>query len=235
MKDWIGTTRVMWRAMLAAVLLASSGGAWAQRLSLEALQSQINAKIALSDLVGCAANDTVVRVAGVWKCKSTLPRFVDNGNGTVTDNKTGLMWEQKVTCGAQSLANPRCVENLYSWTGLLPYGEPNGTLYSDFVERLNDLKTPNDGTTTSCFAGYCDWRIPTIWELRSILTASYPNCSSSPCIDPALGPTQAYNYWSSSSLASSSDYAWGVIFSNGFVFNGLKGFAVAARAVRGGQ
>jgi len=236
MKDWIGTTRVMWRVLLGAVLLSLAGGAWAQRLSLEALQTQINAKIALSDLVGCAANDTVVRVAGVWKCKSTLPRFVDNGNGTVTDNKTGLMWEQKLTCGAQDFAIPRCKENLYTWSAASPFTEPTGTLFSDFLERLNDLKSANDGTTTPCFANYCDWRIPTVGELRSILPAPFPLCGSFPCIDPAFGPTQASYHWSSSSLASNPVGVWLVGFSAGFVDIGTNKNGVGpARAVRGGQ
>lgn len=234
MKNWIGTTPVMWRALLGAVLLALASGAWAQRLSLEGLQTQINAKIALSDLVGCAANDTVVRVAGVWKCKSTLPRFVDNGNGTVTDNKTGLMWEKKVACGAAFLSNPHCMENLYFWSDIPPYIERTGTLYTGFLDTLNDLLHPNDGTATTCFAGYCDWRIPTVGELRSILVASYPLCTSSPCIDPAFGPTQAAGYWSSTPLASVQEFAWIVNPNNGNVTIVGKAHTYYARAVRGG-
>jgi hypothetical protein len=32
---------------------------------------------------------------GAFVCKTAVPHFVDNGDGTVTDNVTGLMWEQK--------------------------------------------------------------------------------------------------------------------------------------------
>ena len=64
------------------------------------------------------------------------PRFVDNGDGTVTDNQTGLQWEKKVgnTCdaggnagasctvasecpgGTCSCSGPHCVNNTYSWS-----------------------------------------------------------------------------------------------------------------------
>lgn len=152
----------------------------------------------------------------------------------MTDNKTGLMWEQKVTCGAQDFANPRCKENVYAWSAASPFTEPTGTLYSDFLERLNNLKSPNEGTTTTCFGNYCDWRIPTVGELRSILSAPFPLCVSALCIDPAFGPTQASYYWSSGSIPGYPAFAWGVYFNNGFVNGGTKTITSYARAVRGG-
>lgn len=142
------------------------------------------------------------------------------------------MWEQKVTCGAAIFANPSCKENTYTWSAALPFTEPTGTLYSDFLERLNDLKDPNDGTTTPCFANYCNWRIPTIGELQSILSAPFPLCGPSPCIDPAFGPMQGFLYWSSSSKASTPVGAWFVSFETGDVSNGFKNATFNARAVR---
>jgi hypothetical protein len=185
----------------------------------------------------------LVYTAGSWrpatggvpaKCLATAnPRIFDCQDGTVIDAQTGLMWEQKVTCGAQDLSNPNCMENLYTWSaaGIAP----DGTLYSDFLEGMNDLKTPNDGTATPCFANHCDWRIPTIGELRSILLAPYPTCSSTPCIDVSFGPTQTGGYWSDSSLAGNPATVWGVVFGNGGVsVGGGNGFGYA-RAVRGGR
>jgi hypothetical protein len=40
-----------------------------------------------------------------------LVRFVDNGDGTVTDTRTGLMWEQKTDDG--SIHDK---DNVYTWS-----------------------------------------------------------------------------------------------------------------------
>ena len=191
--------------------------AQAQRVSLTDLQNQIAASVT---------------------CPAALPgqpRFVDKGDGTVCDSATGLMWEKKLACAEPS--NPRCVDNTYTWS-LLATTEATGTLYSDFLERLNDLRSPNDGAATPCLAGHCDWRIPTIGELRSILGAASPGCTASPCIDPIFGPTQAESYWSSSSWAVELTSAWFLRFSDGITSHGFaysKSSPLYARAVRGGR
>jgi len=195
---------------------------------IAALEAQLSATVA------CPAN--------------TPTRFTDLGDGTVCDSQTGLMWEQKTgTVGAivQCLApadcpNPHDVNNTYSWSEVSLDTEPSGTLYSNFLARLNDLVTANDGATTPCFAGHCDWRIPTISELRSILQTPYPDCTASPCIaDGFSGPVQAADTWSSSTVPNYPSYAWFVRFDDGFVvgYNPiiLKTSDMYARAVRGGR
>jgi hypothetical protein len=152
----------------------------------------------------CAASDSVVSYQGVLVCKSTLPRYVANGDGTVTDNQTGLMWEmQTSTCAGEVT----CYTNSYTWSSS---GTPaDGTLFTSFIAGLNggDYYSPSAGqilnnnpAVSTCFANHCDWRIPTFAELNGIVS-SVPGCGSgSPCIDPTFGPTQASIYWSSSSL-----------------------------------
>ena len=185
--------------------------------------------------------DVAVVHSGKWVCRSALPHYVDNGDGTVTDNVTGLMWEKKLassdaSClsGTQSSRNVRCVQNLYVWSATVP--NPDGTLYSDFLAKIN-LNSSLAGNT-ACFANRCDWRIPTIVEVQGILLAPNPNCPSSPCIDATFGPTQASGYWSSSSSASSPNSAWYVSFADGtvdFITKSPVFVGFYARAVRGGR
>ena len=161
-------------------------------------------------------------------------RFVDNGDGTVTDHYTGLQWEKKD--GADGIGddtNPHDVDNGYSWntTGDAP---PNGTVFTDFLGQLNACTTTDGVTITGGFAGHCDWRLPTIVELQTILAAPYV-CGSSPCIDPSFGPTIADAYWSSTSDPSIPELAYYVFFANGLVDYNYKDSPFYARAVRGGS
>lgn len=181
-------------------------------------------------LPSCPSPDVAILHNGAFICKSAEPHYVDNGDGTVTDNATGLMWEQKSAAGTGDVHD---VTNVYTWNDTTvdaSFG-PSGTLYSDFLQQLNGL-TLSGGI--ACFAGHCDWRIAEIGELRSILSAPFP-CGTSPCIDPTFGPTQAASYWSSSSLASGPFGAWCVDFGGGFVNKRSKPNGTYARAVRSAQ
>ena len=178
----------------------------------------------------CSAADTVVSYQGALACKSTLPRYVDNGDGTVTDNKTGLMWEKKSAAGT---ADVHDVNNHYSYGVSINDTQQDGTLYTSFIAQLNPPDLSVDGTLLPCFANHCDWRIPNIVELTSILLAS---CGTPPCIDPVFGPTQ-YGYWSSTTDVPASTFAWAVAFGTAYlppgVFVDSKQLSYNARAVRG--
>lgn len=193
-------------------------------------------------------NTNAAQLAASVTCPTSTPtRFTDKGDGTVCDSQTGLMWEIKtgtvgpvVDCLTPTdCPDPHDVNNQYEWTqqNLAPFTEPNGPLYSNFLARLNDLKTPNDGTATPCFAGHCDWRILTIGELRGILEAPFPNCTADPCIATGFaGPTAGpRSYWSSSSTARSLTGGWLLFFSDGRVTDNDKFDHGYARAVRGGR
>jgi len=109
---------------------------------------------------------------------SQEPRFTDHGDGTVTDNATGLMWQQT----DDDLSR--------DWEDALAY-----------CEELD-------------LAGYADWRLSDVKELRSIVD----NTRWDPAIDTAYFPgTNPSYYWSSSSNASDPYGAWRIYFLGGYV------------------
>jgi len=176
------------------------------------------------------------------------PRFVDNGNGTVTDRSTCLMWEQKtgtvgtgMSCFTSSTCpDPHDVNNRYQWS--IAGTSPDGGVFTDFLTKLN----------TAGFAGYSDWRLPSedgcnsgyigdgncptgTRELESIRAALYPDCTSSPCIDSIFGPTKSDRYLSASTLTVNPGQVWHVSYANGFVASTSKvSYTAYVRAVRGG-
>jgi hypothetical protein len=185
-------------------------------------------------------NISLVLFNGALVCQA---EYADNGDGTVTDNKTGLMWEQATgTVGATPTSDVRDVNALYGWSSSGTLAD--GTLFTTFLATLNggDYYSPSDGLDVSagpgsCFANHCDWRIPTLVELQSILLDAYSSSCATPCIDPTFGPSPTLPYyWSSSSFAGKPIWAWGVNFNPGGRFYTTKTSNVlSARAVRNGR
>jgi hypothetical protein len=71
-------------------------------------------------------------------------RFVDNGDETVTDHETGLMWKKTDT-----------MIDLKKWVN-----------YQDSVDYARELKENK-------FAGHDDWRLPTKDEMGSLYNESF--------------------------------------------------------------
>ena len=161
----------------------------------------------------CAAATAPLAAQG----KKMPPRFVDNGDGTVTDNKTGLMWEKKTDSN---------VNDYYTWSSNGTAAD--GTLFTSFLATMRcDISA--DG---SCgLAGHYDWRIPNISELQTIVDCSKPNC-----LDPIFGPTPAQSlYWSASTNANDPTLTWNVDVVSGLVVGDIKVLTDHVRAVRGGR
>jgi len=134
-------------------------------------------------LVAARANE-VVR-------PSNFPRFEGCGDGTFADYQSGLQWEAKtgslgsvIDCDAGTCTNPHDVNNRYTLTSATP---PGGPAVSDFIARLNGEYDPN--LASGCFADHCDWRLPKISELQTILVGPEAapgqdtTCIFPPCID----------------------------------------------------
>lgn len=147
------------------------------------------------------------------------PRFGINGDGTVTDRLTGLQWEQKTDDGSIHDRN-----DLYAWSAT--GSAADGGAYTTFLASLN---------SGGCFAGQCDWRLPTRAELLTLMSEGYP-CSVNPCVDPALGTVIGAGYWTSTTAASFPPFAWVVDYVSAAVdYNGgLKTVPFFVQAVRGG-
>lgn len=179
----------------------------------------------------CATAPNIYLVTSTNGTQTCLSRYVDNGDGTVTDNQTGLMWEKKSVSG-----DVHDINKSWTWSTGAPWN-PDGTLYSDFLATLNaELNVNSDPINkSSCFANHCDWRIPKVVELQSIFAASYP-CGISPCIDPTFGPTQTLGTWSSTAASGLPGSAWLVVFySGGYLYTDHETTGAFARAVRSGR
>ena len=167
--------------------------------------------------------------------------YTDNGDGTITDNNTGLMWEKKDDSGGI-----HGQDNTYTWGMTAAPYTMNGTMVTEFLAALN--RPP-------CFANHCDWRIPNVRELQSIVDyevafpgpvvdAAFHNAAgclgctdvtraSCSCTHSNSGGGQDY-YWSSTTTRTDQQGAWTTEFSFGTVGNNLKSDTLYVRAVRGG-
>lgn len=141
-------------------------------------------------------------------------RWVDNGDGTATDNKTGMQWELKTDDGG---VHDKGV--FYNW---------GANASDEFFAQLNGRA---DGV---CFAGHCDWRLPTLAELQGIVDLSAPGCGSSAPCTTIPGFIGLYCYHSGTTSADHPTFAWWVSFVNGVTRLGAKSDGCLVIAVRRG-
>ena len=133
-------------------------------------------------------------------------RFGDNGDGTVIDRLTGLIWLKNANCFGVATWNQALVD----CTGLAS-GSCN----------LTDDSSPGD------------WRLPNSDELLSLIDRSQIS-PALPAGTPFTG-VQSSEYWSSTTSAYSTDFAWYVFFEDGFSDFDPKTTESYVWPVRGGR
>lgn len=231
LRRWLATVSV------SGVVLAA--GATAAPACQQALYDQAGQYASceyrrFGDLFGGASSDYVQRRLAI--CRSSYarawvaiasgakplcngPRFVDTGAGTFVDGLTGLEWEIKADDGGL-----HDVDDRYTWSDA--FTEADGMVFTAFLAALNG------GT---CFAGHCDWRLPSRQELQTIQSEGYP-CTTAPCVDPGVpGRTAPAFHWTSTTNSTGDAFVWGVQFATGVIGVYPKVFEAAVRVVRGGR
>ena len=129
------------------------------------------------------------------------PRFTDNGDGTVTDNLTGLIWMKNAKYFVAQ-----------DWSA---------------VNSCNLLTNGQAGLTDG--SGIGDWRLPNVKELQSLVHYGFYDPALPDTLgtskwssgDP-FTDVQLSWYWSSTTFADNTSRAWYVSFLNGDVNHSTK-------------
>jgi Protein of unknown function (DUF1566) len=125
--------------------------------------------------------------------------YIIHTDGTATHNLTGLRWK-------------RCLDG-QTWNGTTCTNDsPSGATSYSFVQAREHAEGHD-------FAGFTDWRMPSLQELQSITTTCQsPVDLDRPAINNVVFPPSVFVLWTGSPLADGSSNAWYVQFSGpGFV------------------
>ncbi|HEY2774293.1 MAG TPA: DUF1566 domain-containing protein [Candidatus Binatia bacterium] len=151
--------------------------------------------------------------------KGAARSYTDNGDGTITDNATGLTWEKLSDDG--SIHDK---DNTYTWNN-----------------ALGKVASLNAGN----FAGHNDWRLPNLDELQTLMmvgtsqpaiASQFRTACSAGCSVTTCSCTTSDWYWSSTTYVDTTSEAWFIDFTNGYTDTDTKTDNLNfARAVRGGS
>ena len=149
-------------------------------------------------------------------CLPTFERWIDNGNGTITDTVTGLVWLKKADCIQAD--------------------------WPSAIASVNALASGTCGLSDSSKAG--DWRMPNRNEMQSLsdrnennhadfFDATYLNPDSSTFRAPIFINFVGFQYyWTSTTDAADTTEAWTVFSCDYGVYDTAKsatGYTLAVR------
>ncbi|XHS78210.1 DUF1566 domain-containing protein [Burkholderiaceae bacterium UC74_6] len=219
--------------------LTGSPNAWAMRMSdgryiNDTTGSNLNLKTTASNAVwavkGSSSGPAKLQASGAYVPYAAgddgtvqrgmplpTPRMIDNGNGTVTDTATGLVWLKKADCIRQD------------WAGALA--------------AVNAMASGQCGLSDGSAAG--SWRMPNRKEMQSLADRAQNNMAahfgetftsrmSGIPSQPAVFTNfiQLEYYWTSSTVAGDTSLAWTVYSCDWGVYDTPKssvGYVLAVR------
>jgi Protein of unknown function (DUF1566) len=148
-------------------------------------------------------------VAGIQASNPSSVYVIDAANGTVTDIRTGLMWD-------------RCSR-----------GQSGAACGAGSASALNWAAALDVPATIGFYKGYNDWRLPNVKELRSLVE----ECRINPSINEFAFPaTPALNFWSGSPVAATNTlFSWDVGFDFGYDDISSRAVTSLVRLVRAGH
>ena len=161
-----------------------------------------NCPITLTDIDMINTRIEALENAPAFTCDGTLSSggrwcTPDPEDGTVKDMTTGLVWLKDA-----------------SWGGLKEWA--NSTTWDDAHTRAGILSAGTAGANLSDGSVEGDWRLPTKKELYGLANGDEAVRSGSM---QAFTGVQSSYYWSSTSYASLTLYAWGVYMYNGYAYD----------------
>jgi len=175
------------------------------------------------------SSGSVISCAGSGQDAEVLsgvsPSYSDNANGTVTDNRTGLIWEKFDDSNLEGIAGIHDKDNTYN----LATGQ------SEKIATFNAFS----------FGGRSDWRIPNLRELESIVNYGESEPSVSGVFDSNCSPGCTIANCSCTGFASFAltsttyddlrSHQWNVWFKLGEAGVQSKFTTLHLRAVAGGN
>ena len=94
-----------------------------------------------------------------------------------------------------------------------------------FIERMNEQN----------FGDHNDWRLPSVEELITLFDYKSKESIADQLTAQGYIGVRSVGYWSSTTYAFNSNFAWVVVMYDGFVYNYYKTFNFYVWPVRGGH